>query len=240
MNTEQLIINSKPFLNYVVAWKEGLSSLPLAEVINGQADKVAVISVDIINGFCYEGPLASPRVANLVEPIATLFEQSHQMGVHHFILTQDNHPEDAVEFSNFPPHCVRESSESDTVTRFKELPFFNQFQVISKRSLNSIIGTDLEGWLEAHPEVNTFITVGDCTDLCTYQLAMHLKLRANVRNEKIRVVLPVNCVETYDLPVEIAKQIGALPHDGDLLHYIFLYHMMMNGIEVVAEVKNEG
>jgi nicotinamidase-related amidase len=127
--------------------------------------------------------------------------------------------------------------ESEAVDRFKELPFFNLFQIIPKNSINSVIETDLEGWLEAHPTVDTFITVGDCTDLCTYQLAMHLKLRANARNQKSRVILPVNCVDTYDLPVAVAAEIGAVPHDGDLLHYIFLYHMMLNGVEVVAEVK---
>ena len=105
-----------------------------------------------------------------------------------------------------------------------------------KNSLNSALGTELEPWLDAHPNVNTFITVGDCTDFCTYQLAMHLKLRANARNKKSRVILPVDCVDTYDLPVEVAKEIGAVPHDGNLLHHIFLNHMMLNGVEVVARV----
>ena len=66
---------------------------------------------------------------------------------------------------------------------------------------------------------------------------MYLKLQANARNEKSRVILPVDCVDTYDLPVHVANDIGAIPHDGDLLHYIFLYHMMLNGIEVVAMIE---
>jgi nicotinamidase-related amidase len=236
MKVEQLIENSKPFLSYVVEWKDNLEPKPLAEIINGQADKVAVISVDIINGFCYEGALASPRVASIVDPIAALFQKSYQGGIRNFILTQDTHPADAVEFANYPPHCIRGTSESETVDKFKELPFFDQFQVMPKNSINSAIGTNLETWLEAHPQVNTFITVGDCTDLCTYQLAMHLKLRGNARNEKVRVILPVDCVDTYDLPVSVANEIGAIPHDGDLLHYLFLYHMRLNGIEVVAKL----
>jgi nicotinamidase-related amidase len=209
----------------------------VAQVINDQPDKVAVISVDVINGFCYEGPLASPRVATIVDPIVALFKKTYQAGVRHFILTQDTHPVDSVEFENYPPHCVRGTRESETVHKFKQLSFFDQFQVIPKNSINSIIETDLEAWLQAHPEVNTFITVGDCTDLCTYQLAMHLKLRGNARNERVRVILPVDCVDTYDLPVHIAKEIGAVPHDGDLLHYIFLYHMRLNGIEVVRTIE---
>jgi len=237
MNTEQLIENSRPFLNYVVEWQAGLQPLPLAEIANGRADKVAVISVDVINGFCYEGALASPRVATIVDPIVALFRKSYQAGVRNFILTQDTHPEDSVEFENYPPHCIRGTRESETVDQFKELPFFDQFQVMPKQSINSAIGTDLEAWLEAHPQVNTFIAVGDCTDLCTYQLAMHLKLRANARNEKVRIIVPVDCVDTYDLPVSVAAEIDAIPHDGDLLHHIFLYHMRLNGIEVVAKIE---
>jgi nicotinamidase-related amidase len=237
MKTEQLIENSRPFLNYIVEWKAGLPSLPLTEIVNGQADKVAVISVDVINGFCYEGALASPRVATIVEPIVALFKKSYQAGVRNFILTQDTHPENSVEFESYPPHCIRGTRESETVDKFKALPFFDQFQVMPKQSINSVINTDLEGWLETHPQVNTFIAVGDCTDLCTYQLAMHLKLRANARNEKVRVIVPVDCVDTYDLPVPIAAEIGAMPHDGDFLHHIFLYHMRLNGIEVVAKVE---
>lgn len=237
MDVEQLIAQSKPFLNYVVEWEAGLKPLEMASLADGSPEKVAVVSVDVINGFCYEGPLASPRVANIVDPITRLFGRAYEAGVRNFIVTQDAHPADAVEFDSYPPHCVRGTSESETVPEFQELPFWNLFQVMPKNSINSLIGTDLEGWLDEHPEVDTFITVGDCTDLCTYQLAMHLKLRGNAHNKKVRVVLPVDCVDTYDLPVETAREIGAVPHDGDLLHYIFLYSMMLNGVEVVAKIK---
>jgi len=236
MNAEQLIINSKSFMNYVVNWKAGLQASPIADLVQNQPDKVAIISVDVINGFCYEGPLASPRVASIVAPITALFQTSYDAGIRNFILTQDTHPEDAVEFANYPPHCVCGTSESETVEAFKMLPFFYQFQIMPKNSINAALNTDLEAWLDAHLQVDTFIIVGDCTDLCTYQLAMHLKLRTNAQNQKSRVVLPVDCVDTYDLPVDVALQIGAVPHAGDLLHYIFLYHMMLNGIEVVAGI----
>jgi len=39
------------------------------------------------------------------------------------------------------------------------------------------------------------------------------------------------------MAVDVAEQIGAIPHDGNLLHLIFLYSMMLNGVEVVAGVK---
>ena len=38
------------------------------------------------------------------------------------------------------------------------------------------------------------------------------------------------------MPVALAGQLGIMPHDGDLLHSVFLYHMALNGVEVVSHV----
>jgi nicotinamidase-related amidase len=123
------------------------------------------------------------------------------------------------------------------VDELKALPFSDSFVIIPKNSVSCDIGTDLDPWLETHPRVTTFIVAGDCTDICVYLMAMHLRLRANVLGVgEARVIIPADCVQTYDLSVEAAAQVGALPHDGDLLHSIFLYHMALNGIEVVAHL----
>jgi nicotinamidase-related amidase len=237
MNADKLIEQSRPFLEYVADWKESLQPLDLASTLEERPERAAIISVDVINGFCYEGPLASPRVANIVEPIVALFKRAHELEMRHFILTQDTHDEGAVEFGSYPPHCVRGSSESETVPEFKALPFFDEFIVMPKNSIDSSLNTDLNPWLEDHPEVDIYIAVGDCTDLCTYQLAMHLRLRANALNRQARIIVPEDCVDTYHLPVDTAVEIDGVPHDADLLHHIFLYSMMLNGVEVVSRVK---
>ena len=199
---------------------------------------MALVSVDLVKGFCSEGPLASPRVASIIPTVVRLFQRAHDLGVRHFLLTQDTHDPDAVEFTAFPPHCVVGTSESETIDELNNLPFANLFTVIPKKSLSSNIGTGLDPWLGAHPEVNTFIIVGDCTDLCVYQAAMYLRLRANVLGLRdVRVIVPADCVQTYDLSVETAEKIEALPHDGDLLHRLFLYHMALNGIEILAHLS---
>jgi nicotinamidase-related amidase len=108
--------------------------------------------------------------------------------------------------------------------------------IFEKNSIDSSRNTGLGAWIEAHPEVDRFIIVGDCTDLCIYQMAMGLRLDANARQIRRRVIVPADCVDTYHLPVETARTIGAVPHDADLLHKIFLYSMMLNGIEVVASL----
>jgi nicotinamidase-related amidase len=231
-----LATKSRSFIDYVEGWLGRLPTVKLSKLIDNPS-RVAVVSVDIINGFCTVGALASPRVQGIVKPIAKLFRDCYEAGVRHFILTQDTHEPNAVEFKQYPPHCVRGHIESQTVPELLKLPFADQFVVLEKNSISSAINTGLDRWLDAHPEVSTFITVGDCTDLCTYQLAMHLRLRANAhQHSDARVIMPENCVQTYDTPVKVAHQLGIPAHDGDLLHAIFLYNMWTNGVEVVKKI----
>jgi len=239
MDAGQLIESSRPFLGWLANWYNARPSLGLAELIEevGGADKVAVMAVDVTTGFCREGALASERVGRIVGPVVRLFELAHAQGVRHFVLPQDTHAPDAVEFGSFPPHCVRGSGESQTVPELRALPFSGLFTVIEKNSVSVAINTGLESWLAAHSEVTTFIVVGDCTDLCTHQLAMYLRLRANAYNLRdVRVILPVDGVDTFDIPVDVATKLGIMPHPADLLHLIFLYNLAENGVEVVAKI----
>jgi nicotinamidase-related amidase len=240
VNVEQLVNDSRPFLNWLVDWYNGRPTLDLAQVVEkaGGAEQVAVMAVDVTVGFCYEGALSSERVAGIVEPVVRLFKRAYDLGVRHFVLPQDTHTENAVEFGSFPPHCVGGTAESVTVSELTDLPFSGLFTVLPKNSVSVSIGTGLGDWLTAHPEVTTFLTVGDCTDFCTYQLAMHLRLRANAFNRRdVRVILPIDGVDTFDIPVDVAEELDIMPHHADLMHLIFLHSMAENGVEVVASVQ---
>jgi nicotinamidase-related amidase len=166
-----------------------------------------------------------------------LFQRAHDLGVRHFLLLQDTHDPDAVEFFAYPPHAVAGTSESETIDELANLAFSNRFTIIPKNSISSNVGTDLETWLDDHPEVTTFIVVGVCTDICIYHVALFLRVRANVLGQRdARVIVPADCVQTFDTSIETAAELDAFPHDGDLLHRIFLYQMALNGVEVVASL----
>ncbi|MCC6446324.1 MAG: cysteine hydrolase [Armatimonadetes bacterium] len=231
--------SSSEFLNYLASWHAGLPCIAMREIVaeSGAPDRVAVMSVDMIRGFCCEGPLASPRVGGIILPIVRLFQRAHDAGVSDFVLTQDCHPPDAPEFAQFPPHCMEGTPEAETVSELLALPFASRFVTLTKRSISSAVTTGLDGWLDARPGLKTLVAVGNCTDLCLYQLAMHLRLRANALGTGQQVITPVDCVETYDMPVETARTVGALPHPGDFFHLAFLYHLALNGVRVVREVR---
>lgn len=236
-NLHDLIERSGAFLEWLINWQNNLPVKRLADIVGNQPGQTAIISVDIINGFCYEGVLSSPRVAAIVNPIAELFKHAYELGVRDFVLTQDTHDPQAEEFAQFPSHCVRGTHESQTVEALKSLPFSDSFTVVEKNSINSAINTTLERWLNERPHLRNIIVVGDCTDLCTDQLAMYLKLRSNAQGLGQTIITPANCIDTYDLPVNTANEIGAMPHDGDLLNLIFLYHYALNGIQVVKALE---
>jgi nicotinamidase-related amidase len=230
-----MTIYHRQFLSYLKQWVEGLPPVLLSEICP-KPKNTAIISVDVINGFCSEGPLSSPRIKKIVNPITKLFSLSWEYGIKNIVLTQDTHEPDAVEFGSFPPHCVRGTSEAETVPEFQELPFFTQMIIMEKNSIHSGIDTGLMEWMAEHPKVEDYLVVGDCTDLCVYQLAMHLRLDANARQKNRRVIIPAECVDTYDMSVTTAAKFGAMPHDAELLHAIFLYHMALNGVLIVKSI----
>jgi nicotinamidase-related amidase len=236
MKLKTSLEQSTPFLSWLGDWEAGLPSIDLETVVSDPA-RVALVSQDLLKGFCNEGALSSPRAASIVPAVVHLFQRVYDLGVRHFLLLEDNHTPDAVEFSAFPPHCVAGTVESETIDELKDLPFSHLFTAMPKNSISSSVGTDLEAWLEAHPAVTNFIVVGVCTDICIYHAAMALRVRANVLGQReARIIVPANCVQTYDMPVVTALELGALPHDGDLLHRIFLYHIALNGIQVVSRM----
>ncbi|PLS81458.1 MAG: nicotinamidase [Chloroflexi bacterium] len=228
--------SATPFLGYLQTWHDNIQAAALDELIAGKPDTVAVVCVDVVVGFCQEGALASPRVNQIVAPIARLFTELHERGVKHFVLPQDTHEPDAVEFGAYPPHCVRGTREAETVDELKALPFSDEFMIIPKNALSAFVDTALPGWVREHPEVETYIVTGDCTDLCTYNLALHLRMDANARQLQRRVVLVEECVDTYDVSLETAQELGIRPHPADFHHVVFLHHMEQNGVEIVKRL----
>lgn len=227
------------FLEWLATWDDALAEGSLVGVVGeaGGPERVAVLVVDLIVGFCSKGPLASPRVGALAAPAAAFLQACAARGIQTVIAGTDAHPPDSPEFAAFPPHCIAGTPEAESIPELTRLPLWGSVVNVPKGSLNVGLEPAFEDWQAAHPEITAWIVIGDCTDLCVYQAAMHLRMQANTRGLKRQIWVPADLVDTYDLPVGTAQGIGALPHDAGFLHRVFLYHLALNGVRVVRTLR---
>jgi len=226
---------TKDYLALIDDFHGSLEKVSIGDVMEDPG-KTAILPVDVTNAFCRMGNLASERVATIIDPIVELFKIARDKGLKDIVLIQDCHTPEAEEFGAFAEHAVCGTEEAEAVDEIKDLPFYDKLVIIEKNSIDPSQNTDFDAWLAAHPDKDVFIVVGDCTDLCVYQLAMHLRTFANANDKDWRIIVPEVCVDTYDLPVETAEEVGAVAHPADLMHKLFLHHMHLNGIEIVKRI----
>jgi nicotinamidase-related amidase len=148
------------------------------------------IVVDVQNGFCKQGNLASPRCDAAIPEIRRVIEERVEAGDRLFF-TADTHDPDDREFEIFPIHCVRGTTEADIVPELQ--PFVKHATLIHKRRYSAFFETDLEARLKAANPSQVHL-VGVCTDICVLHTA------ADLRNRDYRVVVPSRAVATFDAP----------------------------------------
>jgi len=166
---------------------------------------MTIIVVDMLNGFCRFGNLASPRLDAVTEPIRAHLEREVAAGAD-VVFLADTHTPDDPEFAVFPPHAVEGSGEDEIVPELA--PFADRGHVVRKQRYSGFHGTELEALLERlRPDVVE--VVGVCTDICV------LHTVADLRNRDYEVVVRADMVATYDAP----------GHPGDEVDRFALDHM---------------
>jgi len=202
-----------------------------------EAEAVALMAVDTVNAFVHEGSLASKRMQRMIASLRRLFIRAHDCGVPHFVLLLDSHNDDAEEFRFFPAHAVRGTSEARLVPELAELPFRHLFTVFVKNSFHPANATSLEPWLLDNPQLSHFIVAGCGTDLGVYLLATYLHTFLLAHNRRGRVIVPATCTDTYDIDIDLARELGILPHPAELCYRFALYHLTIHGVTVVKNIR---
>lgn len=196
------------------------------EINSLNKDRTALITIDMVNGFVYSGALSSPRVAAIVNNIVEINENTESFKKVFFV---DNHHESSMEFNSFPKHCVRNTDEADLIPELNPFLTNNENAVcIEKNSTNGFNSKKFKEWLNKNmDDVDNYIVVGCVTDICILQFALSIKAYFNEENKNKRIIVPINCVDTFD---------GGT-HDGHLMNLFALYNMQMCGIEIVDKIK---
>ncbi|MCX7924026.1 MAG: cysteine hydrolase [Clostridia bacterium] len=218
---EDFIKRSTETLNAILDMLEDLAAVNLKEL---KVENTVLIMVDMINGFTREGALQSPRVEALIPEITRLSRVCGEQGIGKLAFA-DCHTQVSPEFGAYPVHCLAGTREGEVVDELKAV---GGYELIEKNSTNGFLEEKFQEWLKANPQIDNFIVVGDCTDICVQQFAITLKTYYNIVNKNVRVIVPVNAVDTYDFAI----------HNGDLMQVMALYNMMGNGIEVVKGIED--
>ena len=199
--------------------KNNLLELNTENISNLNLSKTILFIVDMNNGFAKEGLLYSPRVENLIKPIEN-FSKHICSDLNRIIAFTDSHDENSIELLNYPTHCLKNSVESDIVDEIKDI---KNLEIIQKNSTNGFfVLNDID-----FDDIDNIIIVGDCTDICIYQLSITLKSYFNQNNINKNIIVPMNLVDTYNIDNV---------HNAELLNIVFLNSMIQNGINVVKEI----
>lgn len=184
-----------------------------------------IFVVDMINGFCKEGAMADRSIMDIVPNIKKVLSKYKKIDKNAYFFV-DYHEDSAIEFKSFPVHCLKDSVESNVVNELKE--YVNENKIIHKNSTNGFheLTTYLDAFLNNQPEY--IIITGCCTDICVLQFALTLKTWLNAHNMDVDLILPLDCVDTYES--------GDSYHPADQFNQMAITLLQQAGIKIYKAI----
>ena len=156
---------------------------------NDQGRRVVIV-VDMLRGFLEPGrPLDCGEAARAIIPAVRRTIEGEMARGATVLWVADSHAPDDKEFAMFPPHCIRGTAEAEIIPALADL--VDAANVLPKTRYSGFYGTNLDARL-ARLRPDTITVVGVCTDICV----MHTV--ADARNRDYMVVVPADCVATFD------------------------------------------
>ncbi len=149
-----------------------------------------VLVIDMVKGFLEPGHnLYCGDSARLIIPkVHDLLSREQQTGSEILFLS-DHHDPDDLEFRIFPVHCVKGTEEPEVIPELSR--FVTGKNVVPKNRYSGFFNTTLANQLrELSPD--KIIICGVCTDICV------LHTTSDARNRDYHVVVPTDCVATFD------------------------------------------
>ncbi|MCR1963230.1 cysteine hydrolase [Clostridium perfringens] len=216
MDTKELLLNeSNEMISGIYERLQSLESLDLKSL---DKNRTMLLIVDINKGFAKAGALYSDRIEKLINPISNLAKYALNNGIKVKAFT-DYHTEDSIELKVYPKHCMKDTDEWELVDELN----LEGIEVIKKNSTNGFLE---ENFILNKEEIDNVIIVGDCTDICIYQLAISLRAEFNRVNKDGEIYVPKKLVDTFDMPM----------HKANFMNYVFLNSMLDNGVKVIEDI----
>lgn len=152
-----------------------------------------LIIVDMVNGFINEGPMADKHISHIIPNIDNLAKEYDKNEI---LVIKDCHTKDSVEFKAFPPHCLKGTSQANTVEELQK--YENEGNVFEKNSTSAMFADGFVDKINELKNLKKVTITGCCTDICILNLAIPLKNYFNQNNRDIEIIVPKDMVETYN------------------------------------------
>ena len=161
-----------------------------------QKNEVLIV-IDMLKGFLDKGPLADPSIRQII-PENVKWIKSFLSEDKPVLSFQDAHDVDALEFENYPSHCLKGSVESELVDELKV--FEDQMIKIEKNTTNGFFAPDFQRFLTENPNLSKITVTGCCTDICVMNFAITMKTYCQTIQKPITIVVAEKAVDTFGLP----------------------------------------
>lgn len=201
-----------------------------------------VIAVDLVNGFVKEGALADPYIQHII-PAAKNYMQEALTDEHKAVaVIRENHTKEAMEFKNYPPHCLAGTWEAALVIELVQYePYCYEFFKNSTCAMWAPGFLDFIKEVIKNPKFRKITIVGCCTDICVMDVAIPLKKLCDELDIAVDVIVPKEAVETYETKPNVYDGDGKLMeagiHDRQEYNNMAFKFMMQAGIKVEEPSK---
>lgn len=187
--------------------------------------KDLLINIDMVNGFVKEGPLAASSIMRVVPRQIELTDDALFKNDAGIVFIRDSHVEDAVEFKNYPLHCLEGSKESELIPELKDYERFAK--TYFKNSTNLIFAPGIMDDLLKLEDLERVRLMGCLSEVCVENGAVGLKTFFDQYNKDVEVCVYEDAIDTFDAP----------GHNADEVTQKALKDMEANGVKVLRKVR---
>jgi len=197
---------------------EDINRIQPVSLSDFNAEDTMVVMIDMINGFCKFGPLSSPHVESMIPSMSDFLDQAASLGIP-LVSYRDEHPLDAKEFRDYPPHCIKDTDESQLVDELTRFEFID----IPKNSTNGFLAKNPLDTIPNGSKIKNILVIGCVTDICVRDFATTMNKYLQQINQPCRVLIVENLVDTFDIE-------GV--HNRQVEQALSLYHMQQSGLTI--------
>ncbi len=164
----------------------------------------ALYNIDMVEGFVNFGAMANKDYNDLV-PTQMQIMDDYLQASESVNLIAEGHDDDAIEFDNYPKHCVLGTPEADFIPEIQKRIYDNNVlvpnvRVYRKNSINGMLNDQVREDIKKMKNLKMVVFNGVCEDLCVMDFVRTYARYMNEINKRVNLYVVANTVDTFDAP----------------------------------------